>query len=93
MKQSLSAIAVALVLASCSSVTIEDQTRQVRFSAVMPAWPWQDSLRAVERVNLSARTNTTTFSIRGLTEQETGATNLPTLLEAVVTAAVRAAVH
>lgn len=79
-------------LAGCSFVKIQDQTRQVAFSAVMPAWPWQDSGRVLERMNLSSKTNAFTASIRGLQDNETTSTNAVDLVSQVVSSAVGAAV-
>ncbi len=77
----------------CSTVRITDKDAGVTFTAIMPAWPWQNSQRVLERMNLSARTNGTfTASIRGLTESETTSTNFPSIIEAIVAGAVKGAV-
>jgi hypothetical protein len=84
---------LALPLIGCSTVRIED-ARGVRFVARVPAWPWQDSLRALERLNISTRTNgTTTIAIRGLNETEATGSNAVELVSRTAGAVVRAAIE
>jgi len=49
-------------------------------------------MRAVERVSIQARTNSSSINLRGLEESQTTSTNATALFEGVVRAAVGAAV-
>lgn len=80
-------------LIGCSTVRIEDQQRGISFVARVPAWPWQDSLRALERLNISARTNGTTIAVRGLNETESTGSNAVELVSRTAGAVVRAAIE
>lgn len=62
------------------------------FTSVTPAWPWQDSSRVLDRMNLSAKTNSFTASLRGLAETENTSTNAAAIVQSVVSAAVSAAI-
>jgi hypothetical protein len=83
-------VAVALVSGGCSRVTI--QSESAKFAAIMPAWPWQDSTRAIEKMNLSAKGTNFTASLSGLNDTETTSTNATRMLTDVVGAVVGAAV-
>lgn len=84
---------IPLTLCGCNSVRIDDPNGGPAFRATMVAWPWQDSLRVVEKMNLSSRTNGNfTASIRGLSESEMVSTNLSLLLNGLVETAIRAGI-
>ena len=78
-----------LLLTGCNTARIADDNRGVVFSAKMVAWPWQDSQRTIDRLNLSARGTNFTTSLRGLSEQETTSTNLSSLVESVAAGVAR----
>ena len=80
---------LSLFLCGCNTVSIHHQ--DVTFSARVVAWPWQDSQRTIDRLNLAAKGTNFTASLRGLTESETTSTNFNALVQSVVGAAVRAA--
>lgn len=87
-------VAVALAFTGCmSTVRIEDENRGVRFVASVPAWPWQNSMRLLDKMNLSARGTNFTASLRGLTETETTDTNTVRMIESIVGAAVGSAIR
>lgn len=76
----------ALINSGCSSVTVTNTRPDgsiVKFSATLPAYPWSDVNKSLDKLNLSAATNKTTLSIRGLTEETTGATNFISVIGAV----------
>lgn len=75
----------------CSYVRVYDKERRAGFSAAMPAWPWQDSSKVIDRVNVSAKTNSFTASVRGLNESEVTSTNSVNLVEAVTKGAIEGA--
>ncbi len=82
-------LAATLTLApGCSYVTVKREG----FSAVMPAWPWQDSTRALERLNISSKTNSFTASVRGLNDSENTSTNTADLFKKGIEGAVQGAV-
>jgi hypothetical protein len=94
MRRSFSLALLCLAGAGCmSTVTIEDAQRGVTFRASVPAWPWQDSMRAIDRLTLSTKGTNFNASLRGLSESETTSTNITDLFERGISAAVRAAVH
>lgn len=76
-------LAIFCVLAcSCSSVRIE--TPEGHVLARMPAWPWQDSTRIIERLGVTTKTNgATSITLRGLQDGQNGATNLPAIFKAM----------
>lgn len=76
----------------CSAVRAYDKGRQAGFSAIMPAWPWQDSARVIERMNVSSKTNGFTASIRGLNDTEVTSTNAAALIESVSKGAIEGAI-
>lgn len=79
-------------LCGCTYVRVYDNQRQAGFSSMMPAWPWQDSTRILDKMNVSAKTNSFTASVRGLADTETTSTNAVAGVAEIVSAAVRAAV-
>jgi len=82
-----------LCLIGCmSTVSIEDRNRGVMFRASVPVMPWQDSLRVIDRMNMSAKGSNFTASLRGLTDSETISTNAVDFFERGISAAVRAAI-
>ncbi len=81
-------VLAALLCAGCEVVRVNERG----ITAYAPAWPWQDSMRAIERVNLSNRTNNFTAAMRGMSDSETISTNAVDLVERVVGAAVKAAI-
>jgi hypothetical protein len=87
------AVASLFLLGGCTSVKVYDDQRQAGFRAVMPAYPWQDSTAVLERLNISARSNTFTVSVRGFSESENTSTNAVNLVTGVVGAAVGAAIQ
>ena len=93
MKHLFCLLLLVLILPGCSFVSAYDKERGTGFRAVMPAWPWQDSARVVDRINVSSKTNSFTASIHGLNDTETTSTNAVNLLESAVGAAVGAAVR
>ncbi len=88
----LASLLLLLLADGCAYVRVYDKERQAGFSSMMPAWPWQDSTRVIDRMNLSAKTNGFTASIRGMTEQEVTSTNAVNFVESVVSSAVSAAI-
>lgn len=91
MKITVTSLFLILCLTGCLRMRVEDRQRDIVFTSSMPSWPWQDNQRSLERLNVSGRGTNFTISIRGLEETESGATNFPKILEAVIGAAVRAA--
>lgn len=85
-------LALVCLVCGCSNIRVYDETRQAGFTATIPAWPWQDSTRVIERMNLSSKTNAFTASMRGLNETETTSTNATSIVTDIVGAAVRAAI-
>jgi hypothetical protein len=83
---------LASLLIGCSTVRIDDPQSRVTFVARVPAWPWQDSFRALERLNISARTNSITINLRGLNETQAIGSNAVELVERTAGAVVRAAI-
>jgi hypothetical protein len=75
----------------CAYVRVYDKEKQVGFSSMMPAWPWQDSTAVIDRVQFSAKTNTFTASVRGLNETEVTNTNSAALVQAVTQGAIEGA--
>lgn len=88
----LLACVATLLLSGCSTVKVYDDNRAVGFTATIPSWPWQDSTRVIDRMNLSARTNGFTASMRGLNEEQSTSTHATQLVTDIVAAVVRAAV-
>ncbi len=88
----LSIALLVLLLCGCNTVSVNDPNSGVAFRATMMAWPWQDSSRIMERMNLSSKGSNFTASIRGLTESEVTSTNFQNLVEAVMAGAVRGAI-
>ncbi len=91
MKAFLAALFASLLI-GCSTLRIDDPQTRVSFVARVPAWPWQDSLRALERLNISARSNSITISLRGLNESQAIGSNTVELVERTAGAIVRAAI-
>lgn len=85
-------VIASVVMTGCSYVRVYDKERRAGFSASMPAWPWQDSTRVIDRVNVSAKTNSFTASVRGLDESESTSTNAAAMIEAVSKGAIEGAV-
>lgn len=81
-----------LLLPGCAYVRAYDHERQAGFSSMMPAWPWQDSMAIIEKMNISSGTNKFTASIRGLNEQEVTSTNAAAMIEAVSKGAIEGAI-
>jgi len=81
-----------LLLIGCARVRVYDDSKQAGFVATTPAWPWQDSTRVLDKLNLSSKTNSFTASVRGLSESESTSTNTTEFISAVVGAAVRAGI-
>lgn len=81
-----------LVLSGCAVVKIYDESRQAGFKAVTPAWPWQDSTRILDKMNVSSRSNTFTASLRGLSESETTSTNVTAVAGEILGTAIRTAI-
>lgn len=77
----------------CAYVKMYDNDRKAGFVSVVPAWPWQDSMRSLDRMNVSAKTNGFTASLRGLQDSETTSTNAVDLVGKVTEAAVSAAIR
>jgi hypothetical protein len=85
----------AFLLAGCSVLRIKNvqpNGAETTVTAYVPAWPWQDSGKNIERLTVSARTNSFNSSLKGLEDTETTSTNAANLLERTVSAAVGAAV-
>lgn len=82
----------ALCFTGCAYVSVRDNERKASVSCVTPAWPWQDSTRVLDRLSVSARSNTFTTTIRGLDESQTTSTNAVDLVGRVTGAAVSAAI-
>ena len=57
-----------------------------------PGWPWMDTQKALDKATLSTSTNSTSLNLAGYTEAETGNTNAMDTVQAVVGAAIGAAV-
>lgn len=78
---------VPIVLMGCSMVCNKHNQPDGSYTsstAYIPAWPWQDSQRTIERMNVSAKTNGTfTASVRGLEEIQSTSTNLADIIRAV----------
>ncbi len=83
---------VGVLMTGCAYVKVYDKERQSGFSSVMPAWPWQDSTAVIERMQISSKSNSFTASVRGLSEGENTSTNMVSLVNGAVGAAVSAAV-
>jgi len=84
-----------LLFTGCSVVRIANKTpagQETTFTAYVPGWPWQDSAQVLAKMNLSAKTNAFTASLRDLSESETTSTNAAALVNGIVNAAVSAAV-
>lgn len=71
------------LLAGCSILRVEDTRSGVTVTTKLPVWPWQDSTRALDRLNISSATNRTTVSVRGLEDATTGGTNIVDTLRAL----------
>lgn len=84
------AIASAAIISLTSGCAHVSVTRD-GFSAITPAWPWQDSTRVIDRLNVSTKTNAFTASVRGLNESEQTSSNAVLIIQAVTEAAIRAA--
>lgn len=85
-------------LAGCSMMRISNAAPNgstTTVTAYVPAWPWQDSSKTIEKLTVSARakqdTNYFSASLKGLDETETTSTNAGSLIESVIGAAIRAA--
>ena len=89
MKKSILAACAAMLVAGCNVVSVRNGP--VHLTAYMPAWPWQDGSRVIERASMTARTNVATVDLRGMSEQQTTSTN--EVFERMVSAAVGAAVR
>lgn len=90
------AMATALLVSSagCTHIALYDPATGHKIaSGNIPAWPWQDSSQAIQRLAMRSRTNDLTISLSGVTSQETTSTNAVNLIENVVGAAVGAAVR
>lgn len=83
-----------LLFCGCAVITISDpSTGHTVARAIVPAWPWQDSNQAVNKLGLRSRTNDFTLGVNGFQTQEVTSTNATQFLENVVGAAVGAAVR
>lgn len=91
----LSIIIVAVIgsCCGCSVVKVYDKERKAGFTALVPAYPWQDSYRVIERMNVSSRSNGFTASIRGLNDTEVTSTNAAALIESVSKGAIEGALN
>jgi hypothetical protein len=85
-------LAALLSVTGCAYVSVYDDQKQAGFKSVVPAWPWQDSTRVLDKMNVSSKTNAFTASVRGLSDSETTSTNTVDLVSKTVSAAVSAAV-
>lgn len=68
--------ALVLFASGCSYVRICDDQGRTLARASMPAWPWQDSTRAIERLNITKRGTNFTVSLKGLEDAEKASTNM-----------------
>ena len=82
---------VALALLTGCTVT-RMKTDNARVTSYTVAWPWVDTTKALEKANLTSQTNKSTINLSGFAESERGNTNTLQTLEAVVGAAIGAAV-
>lgn len=80
-----------LACASCSVIRLSNEQTQSRFSAIVPAWPWQDSATIISKMQMVAKTNTFEGSLSDLTQQQKTSTNTIDLIQAIVSSAVKAA--
>lgn len=58
----LALIALLIAASGCSVIRIHDNARQISATAYVPAWPWQDSNQAVNKLVVKA-TNTNGVAI------------------------------
>jgi hypothetical protein len=59
----------------------------------VPAWPWQDSSKSIERLTVSSRTNSFQSSLSGLDESQTTSSNAVSLIESVTKGVAAGAVR
>lgn len=84
---------ILLLTSSCAYIRLTNKETGTGFSAVLPAYPWQDATAAFSRMNISVKTNGAfTASIRDLSQSETTSTNAAAMIEAVSRGAVEGAV-
>jgi len=84
---------LAFSLTGCSFVRVSDpQTGHIVINAAVPAWPWQDSTRTIQGLTATSKTNNFAAKVSGLEESQTTSTNAVALIQAVVSAAVGAAI-
>jgi len=81
------------LVSGCAYVRIHNRETGTGFSAVVPAYPWQDATASFSRMNISVKTNGSfTASIRDLSQEEITSTNATALIEAVSKGAIEGAV-
>lgn len=89
-------LSATLALSGCAVVSISNDNQQAQFKTTAkisaPAWPWQDTASTLSRLNVSAGTNRFTGSLKDVSQETSTSTNAVNLIQAVVEAAVKAAV-
>lgn len=86
-------ILFAALLCGCSTVSIHDRQRGISFTAIVPAWPWQDSAKTIDHLTLSARGTNFSASLRGISDSEVTNTNSAAMLGEVIGIAIRTAIR
>jgi hypothetical protein len=92
----LSLLSLSWLLVGCSLVTVHnvrpDGTKTIA-RLMVPAYPWQDSAKSLERLTVSSRTNYFQTSLRGYDEAESTSSNSAHLVESLGAAMMRGAVQ
>ncbi len=85
-------VAAALVLGcGCNSLNLTTPDGS-KVTGHIVAWPWQDSSAALQKVFVTHKTNASSISVAGLTQEQVTSTNAVQLIQAITEAAVAGAV-
>lgn len=94
--------ATALLLATlalcsgCSVIRVSNDKvtgERTHVTCYVPAWPWQDSTKSIEKLTVYSRTNYFSSSLSGLDESQATSSNAVGLIQAVTAGAVSGAVR
>lgn len=82
-------LAVVALCTSCSVISVKDQDHGVFTRLYVPAYPWSDVAKTVNRLSVTYRTNGLTVTLKDYGEETVGATNLAKVVEGITTGIIR----
>jgi hypothetical protein len=89
-------LALLVLIPGCSVIRVSNDKvtgEATRVTCYVPAWPWQDSTKSIEKLTVYSRTNYFSSSLSGLDESQQTSSNAVGLIQAVTAGAVSGAVR